>query len=303
VTEAFEDAWNNEAIQFIRRELMNGRMPTGYCDCLNKLGRIPPQDPDPVRSFVTSEFRQRNLVQLTVSPSLQLATAKLRNLDRRDEFIQTVVNGKTFADVGGLWGVVNEKLSVAHKAGANDVTLVDMCPADNPDWKLFAERMIDFGIAPSIIKSNFTSVADRYNVVHSSGVVYHCPDFEGSIKALLKLATDYLILSSCVCRPLILTSHGRLLSPDKGFYIPTLSNAVKKHLKEHWKNLSGDNEAIGITVPSDFRRDDYAPFWHLPSIKYFRETVLNFGGKIIEESSFWDGNAYTLLIDSTKCIK
>ena len=32
--------------------------------------------------------------------------------DVRDTYIAQVVAGKSFADVGGLWGTVNEKVSV-----------------------------------------------------------------------------------------------------------------------------------------------------------------------------------------------
>ena len=38
--------------------------------------------------------------------------------DYRDDFIARVVRGKSFVDVGGLWGTVSEKVSVAHAAGA-----------------------------------------------------------------------------------------------------------------------------------------------------------------------------------------
>ena len=37
--------------------------------------------------------------------------------DVRDTYISQVVAGKSFADVGGLWGTVNEKVSVAHTHG------------------------------------------------------------------------------------------------------------------------------------------------------------------------------------------
>ena len=37
--------------------------------------------------------------------------------DVRDTYIRQVVAGKSFADIGGLWGTVNEKVSVAHTHG------------------------------------------------------------------------------------------------------------------------------------------------------------------------------------------
>jgi len=41
-----------------------------------------------------------------------------KNTDPRDLYIAQVIAGKTFVDVGGLWGTVNEKVSVAYQAGA-----------------------------------------------------------------------------------------------------------------------------------------------------------------------------------------
>ena len=49
--------------------------------------------------------------------------------DVRDTYIRQVVAGKSFADVGGLWGTVNEKVSVAHAYGARALTMIDVSPA------------------------------------------------------------------------------------------------------------------------------------------------------------------------------
>ena len=38
--------------------------------------------------------------------------------DIRDVFIRRVATGRSFVDVGALWGTVNEKVSVAKGAGA-----------------------------------------------------------------------------------------------------------------------------------------------------------------------------------------
>ena len=37
-------------------------------------------------------------------------------MDLRDDYIRRVVRGRSFADVGGLWGTVNEKVSSLPKA-------------------------------------------------------------------------------------------------------------------------------------------------------------------------------------------
>ena len=44
--------------------------------------------------------------------------------DVRDTYIGQLVAGKSFADVGGLWGTVNEKVSVAHTHAARTLTMI-----------------------------------------------------------------------------------------------------------------------------------------------------------------------------------
>ncbi len=46
--------------------------------------------------------------------------------DVRDTYIRWVVAGKSFVDVGGPWGTVNEKVSVAHTHGACGLTMIDV---------------------------------------------------------------------------------------------------------------------------------------------------------------------------------
>ena len=60
--------------------------------------------------------------------------------DPRDAFITKVVKNKSFADVGGLWGTVNEKVSVAHAGGASTLAMVDISPPGDVLWERFEER-------------------------------------------------------------------------------------------------------------------------------------------------------------------
>ena len=51
--------------------------------------------------------------------------------DVRDSYIRQAVAGKSFADIGGLWGTVNEKVSVAHTHGVRTLSMVDVSPPDS----------------------------------------------------------------------------------------------------------------------------------------------------------------------------
>ena len=64
--------------------------------------------------------------------------------DPRDAFIARVVRGKSFADVGGLWGTVNEKVSVAHAAGAASLAMVDISEWGDR-WNEFETRRRQLG--------------------------------------------------------------------------------------------------------------------------------------------------------------
>lgn len=54
--------------------------------------------------------------------------------DPRDRFMADVAGGQTFIDLGELFGIVRERISSAHRAGARSLTLLDMEKDDCPWW-------------------------------------------------------------------------------------------------------------------------------------------------------------------------
>ena len=52
-------------------------------------------------------------------------------------WVQDLVKDKTFADVGGLWNTINEKVTVASLAGARDVTMIDLMDYKSHWWDKF----------------------------------------------------------------------------------------------------------------------------------------------------------------------
>ena len=67
----------------------------------------------------------------------------------REAWIADVVPGRTFAEVGGLWGVVNEQVTVAGGAGASELTMIDVAPEGGPEdlWQAFRARLADNGLS------------------------------------------------------------------------------------------------------------------------------------------------------------
>jgi 2-polyprenyl-3-methyl-5-hydroxy-6-metoxy-1,4-benzoquinol methylase len=102
--------------------------------------------------------------------------------DPRDQYISRVVTGRSFADVGGLWGIVNEKVSVAHHYGATKLAMIDITPPKHELWQRFDERCHVLKI-PEVqrISSDVAKIGEilpsvHFDVVHCSGVLYHMPD-------------------------------------------------------------------------------------------------------------------------------
>ena len=97
--------------------------------------------------------------------------------DLRDVYLAKVVKGKSFAEVGGLWGTVNEKVSVAHAHGARDLAMIDVSPPESELWRLFEERRQSLRL-PEVqcVSNDLVALAEsatcpRFDVVHCSGIL------------------------------------------------------------------------------------------------------------------------------------
>ncbi|MGE0825147.1 MAG: hypothetical protein AB7G75_19460 [Candidatus Binatia bacterium] len=223
--------------------------------------------------------------------------------DPRDEYITQVVRGKTFAEVGGLWGTENEKVSVAHRAGARTLTMVDVTPPGHELWQLFEERRKMLRIPEVACYSGDvqTLVASSpelgFDVVHCSGVLYHVPNPLYFLRTLRTITREYLILSSSVTAQSIQNSHGRLDLPAAGvLFVPALQGREREILKAYWEQFVGDG-AIGLTCDaSDWQVDDFGPWWWLPTMDALK-ALCRAAGFIHQRSALmWNDNALVQLL-------
>jgi len=186
--------------------------------------------------------------------------------DPRDEYIRSCER-QDFADLGGLWGVTGEKVSVVHRYGATALTMGDI----GNDWKAFEERCRSLGIpAVQCIKQDILTLADEpnhpiYDVTHCSGVLYHLPNPMRLLEVLHKITRRHVILTSCVTQTEIRSDRGSLHVPDGGaLFIPALKNKELSIVRSYWANFLGpDNIAIGITKPVEATHHKYDPWWWL----------------------------------------
>lgn len=224
--------------------------------------------------------------------------------DARDSFIAQVVRGRTFADVGGLWGTVNEKVSVAHAAGARSLAMIDVSSHDGPLWDAFDERrrLLQLPDVQCIV-GDVLEVVERerglaFDVVHCSGVLYHAPDPMRLLVALRQLTRRHLILSSSIIPTTISNDAGELHVPAAGaLFVPALAGAEKAVLRAHWWPIVGDG-AIGLTRDvTAWNPADFGPWWWLPTVPALEAMSRAAGFTVEAVAPHWRGYAATLLLE------
>ncbi|MDD2677406.1 MAG: class I SAM-dependent methyltransferase [Methylacidiphilaceae bacterium] len=229
--------------------------------------------------------------------------------DPRDRFLAAVVSGRSFAEVGGLWGTVNEKVSVAHRLGARSLTMIDAAPATDLGWAAFEQRRRELGVgAVTCVSSDVVRLVEApdpplFDVVHCSGVLYHVPEPMRLLLALKRIARHHLVLTSLVARSEYPHKGGTLRVPDAAsLFIPALEGPEREAVAGYWKNLVGDG-AVGLTRENPtWQLEDFGPWWWLPRPRALRALSRSAGFYLIEEREFWEGNACTLLLSARPAV-
>jgi len=219
--------------------------------------------------------------------------------DVRDDFVAEVVSGRSFAEVGGLWGTVNEKVSIAARAGAKSLTMIDVLPPGDPWWQRFEERMASAGISgvECISADATTATVGPFDVVHCSGVLYHVPCPITFLARLRERLREHLVLTSAVMPLRIENRHGVLSVPEGGaLFVPAMSARDKAIYSEYWQGAS-DAAMWGINREfHHFTLDNYVPWWWLLTVSAVRELARVAGFEPIKDAPLWTGTAHTFLL-------
>ncbi|MEX1130359.1 MAG: DUF1698 domain-containing protein [Vicinamibacterales bacterium] len=115
--------------------------------------------------------------------------------DRLPEYIRRHAPGKSFADIGCLWGVNGEYAFLAEEAGATRVVGVDVF-GPTPE---FEEKKRARGSSVEFILGDISSVETlrrigQVDVVFCAGVLYHHPSPFDLLVALRRICGETLIL-------------------------------------------------------------------------------------------------------------
>lgn len=222
--------------------------------------------------------------------------------DPRNHFIGEVVSGNSFADIGGLYGTVNEKVSVAHGKGATALTMMDALPEGHRLWRAFEDRMQSLEIpnvqtiSGNILELGESSEHPQYDVVHCTGVLYHMPDPLRLLSALRKITRKHLVLGSAVTAPRVAGEGETLELPSAAsLFVPALQGRERAIVEAYWRPFVGD-KALGLTREADWNTEDYGPWWWLPTVDAMKAMCESAGFDFEDGAHYWNGNSYVMLL-------
>lgn len=230
--------------------------------------------------------------------------------DKKDRWIETLSAGKSFMDIGGLWGTRNEKVSVALKAGARVATMADITPLDHQLWRDLDEHCRQLGVTGyhraqlDVVEPPADHASLVHDVVHCSGIIYHVPDPYRMLANLRKLAGEHLIITSMVVPERIKNRKGKLDFPaDRAAFVPSLTEATRAIVAEHFDELGLSVGAVNMPLDEPWRWPDgtpnYGPWWWLMSPVFLRGLIEVAGFEIEDECWSWEQRSYSFLARRT----
>lgn len=220
----------------------------------------------------------------------------------REEWVSAAARGKSFAEVGGLWGTVNEQVTVAARAGATATTMIDVAPEDGSDedlWKLFRERAASLGVTDTICVQGSIDdpeTAERvgsFDVVSCSGVIYHCPQPLHTLRQLRAITRETLVLGTATIPEMVTGTAGTVsVEPGAALLVPAMTESQRAVLGQ-WLREVGGVQALGVNYPmqSDWALDDYGAWWWFFTRDYVAAMLRIAGFEVENIASYWDGRA------------
>jgi hypothetical protein len=173
---------------------------------------------------------------------------------RLPEYVRRYAPGKTFADIGSMWGVNGEYAFVAAEAGATSVKAVDVF-GPTPEFELKRQERaprVEFVLGDATSPDTLARIGVA-DVVLCAGVLYHHPSPFDLLVALRRICRETLIL-----RTATILEIGGLR--NAAVYWPMLTARDRKL----WDLGSlGLDRQIGITDEFDAREGYGNWFWGL----------------------------------------
>ena len=212
--------------------------------------------------------------------------------DSRDKMIASVVKGRSFVDVGALWGTRNEKLSVAHRYGASSLAVLDQFPKNSVWWRRLRKRL---NFPYQKISSSLLGYSGMsFDVVYCSGVIYHSPSPLEALQKLYSMTNETMILTTIYADEVMECPWGQIEIPSSGMlFIPALT-LLEFSVVQYVVGQNNPSRIWGITehVPPERWEHNTWHWWWLFTAHTVESMLKVVNFKIVEKM-FQPGNLVT----------
>jgi hypothetical protein len=173
---------------------------------------------------------------------------------RRRQWIQDHVRGRSFADIGGLFHYHGEIALVAEAAGAREVTLFDAGDVnltEFPEKQRQRESNVRF-VQGDLEDPESLKEVGVHDIVWCTGVIYHTPNPVQQLLHLREITRELLYLGTATIPELPGVEQACV-------YYPFLDDAARR---PYARAMYRSEEMIGVGPPFDARpMFGYANFW------------------------------------------
>ncbi len=244
-------------------------------------------------------------------PAPSFGVGRAAAQDRVDEWIAAVAPGRSFVDIGGIGERSgNERCSWALRCGAVHVTMADILPPEHDLWAHFRKETRAFGLNDidclaglDINDAGFPRALGRFDIVHATGLLYHCPHPVHSLLNLRRVVGDYLITNTVVIPDEVENAEGRVTFPaSSALFLPALRGRERAVLKRYYQDrfkvdldVHAPISADGIMPYLNNGEPSPWPYWWFFTKSSFERSLEFLGMRILDRHT-WQDHAHFVFL-------
>lgn len=237
--------------------------------------------------------------------------------DPVQHWIRRIGTGQSLVDIGGIGELsINERVSQALAAGCLGVAMADIQPFSSHYWVHFYQLMEQRGITRDRFASyeridirahDLPALLPKFDIVHSTGILYHLPDPATALWNLIQVSNRWLIINTVITPQVVENERGRVALPDgAGLFLPGLSEQERAVLQLRYQTKFGwdlnftsprvtDREAAMPHMDAEGRLSPW-PYWWLFTIPAFRALAELMHLRIHDEWT-WEEHCHFMLCE------
>lgn len=205
----------------------------------------------------------------------------VRRPETLEALMDRLVAGRSFVDVGAMWGIHGRSSFMAEEHGATAVTALDIIE-ETPEYLAEHERR---GSKVRFVRGDLHDDAaldevGRHDIVWCSGVLYHVPNPVTTLECLRRLTGETLILTAVTIPEFPGIEHGAV-------FFPALPERARRAYDRAYDATLAPGPRVGLSVPFAIEHGYSNWWWGLtPSAVGSLLSVTGFRVDEVETSGF-----------------